>query len=369
MGHQAIAGTRFGLWQLSFGDPWLLAPENDRSPHALLVSAHFSGVNGSGLPRGWNRSRRCHIRLDAVPLLPGLRPSRTAVATLLVGLLLAIPGAAAAPLPPSTAWTSGETLRYVLKWTGLPVGEAVLIATRSQSADGRDLWYFAVTARTNSVIDKIYPVRDRVDACADFDLKRSFGFHQVQREGSYHRDLEVQFDQVNHRVTRRRSGGQPKTIEIDRDAYDPLTAFFALRQKRLEPHMSLTAPITDGKKCVIAAVHVLARQRIRIEAGTFDALLVQPELEHVGGVIRKTPGAEIKLWITDDDRHIPLKVESEVVVGHFSAELIALPPPSPGPGEAHPRPQPQGPTSTGLPGDPVECFNIFKAAGAESSAH
>lgn len=288
------------------------------------------------------------------------------VAVLLIGLLLIIRGAAAAQAPPALAWSSGETLRYLLKWTALPVGEAVLTATRTQSAAGRDLWHFTVTARTNSVIDTIYPVRDRVDACADFDLKRSFGFRQVQREGNYHRDLEVQLDQVNHRATRRRSGGRSKTIAIERDAYDPLTAFFALRQKRLEPHLSLSAPITDGKQCVIAAVHVLARERIRIEAGTFDALLVQPELEHVGGVIRKTPGAEIKLWITDDDRHIPLKVKSEVVVGHFSGELVALPPAPPGPGEAPPRSQAQGPTSTGLPGAPAECFNSSEAAGAES---
>lgn len=238
-------------------------------------------------------------------------------------LLLAPPAAASTPQPGNQAPALIETLDYVLKWTAIPVGRAT-VTSRKTRLDGRELWHFSITASTNALVDPFYKVRDQVDAYADLELRRSLHYHQQQHEGSYQRELEVRLDQANHRATRKRRGEQPGSIDIFPDSYDPLSAFFAFRRKALEPGMSLSAPITDGNKCVIGVVHVIERQRIHVAAGTFDTLLVKPDLHHVDGIVRKAKDAEIKLWITDDARHLPVKMESKVIVGHFAGELIAV---------------------------------------------
>ena len=56
----------------------------------------------------------------------------------------------------------------------------------------------------------------------------------------------------------------------------------------------------------------------------YDTYLVIPDLEHVGGVFEKSREAKVRIWVTADERRIPVRFESEVIVGSFIAELIAF---------------------------------------------
>ena len=82
--------------------------------------------------------------------------------------------------------------------------------------------------------------------------------------------------------------------------------------------------MTDGVKCVIGKATVVGRETVTVPAGTFDTYLVEPDLEHVGGVFKKSKDAKLKVWVTADERRIPVKVASRVVVGNFYAELERL---------------------------------------------
>jgi hypothetical protein len=69
---------------------------------------------------------------------------------------------------------------------------------------------------------------------------------------------------------------------------------------------------------------VVRRETIRVPAGTFDTLLIEPDLSHVGGVFEKSPDAKIQLWVSADPRRVPVKLKSKVVVGSFSGELVSI---------------------------------------------
>ncbi len=66
------------------------------------------------------------------------------------------------------------------------------------------------------------------------------------------------------------------------------------------------------------AVKFLGRQRIDVDAGTFNCILVEPLMKE-GGLF-KSEGRVI-IWLTDDERKIPVKVSTKVVVGSIDAEL------------------------------------------------
>jgi hypothetical protein len=51
--------------------------------------------------------------------------------------------------------------------------------------------------------------------------------------------------------------------------------------------------------------------------------LVEPDLKHVGGVFKKSKNAKLRIWVTADARRIPVKIESEVIVGSFVGELVS----------------------------------------------
>jgi hypothetical protein len=51
---------------------------------------------------------------------------------------------------------------------------------------------------------------------------------------------------------------------------------------------------------------------------------VEPNLEHIGGVFKKSKDAKLKIWVTADSRRIPVKIKSKVAVGSFVGELMSV---------------------------------------------
>ena len=90
----------------------------------------------------------------------------------------------------------------------------------------------------------------------------------------------------------------------------------------LEKVKTVERPVTDGKKCVIGKASVVKRETITLSDGTkYDTFLLEPELQHIGGVFEKSKDAKIKVWVTADKRRIPVKITSKVIVGSFIGEL------------------------------------------------
>jgi hypothetical protein len=66
------------------------------------------------------------------------------------------------------------------------------------------------------------------------------------------------------------------------------------------------------------AVKFLGYQQISVDAGTFNCVLVEPLI--MEGGLFKSEG-RIIIWMTNDERKIPVKVSTKVVVGSIDAEL------------------------------------------------
>ena len=92
----------------------------------------------------------------------------------------------------------------------------------------------------------------------------------------------------------------------------------------VEENLEMEGPVTDGKKCVMGRVKVVRREKITIASGNYDTYLVEPDLKHIGGVFEKSKNARLQIWVTADERQIPVKVKSRVVVGSFVGELISI---------------------------------------------
>jgi hypothetical protein len=65
-------------------------------------------------------------------------------------------------------------------------------------------------------------------------------------------------------------------------------------------------------------VRVLRRERIKVSAGSFDCIVIEPGLTAAG--VFKQEG-KLTIWLTDDARHMPVLMKSKVAVGSIVAEL------------------------------------------------
>lgn len=235
------------------------------------------------------------------------------------GLCCAPLWAHANPLP----FAPGEKLDYELRWENVPAGTARLEVMAVKTINGEPTYHFVMTAESNSFVDIFYKVRDRIDAFADIRMTRSVHYEKKQSEGSHKRDELIEFNWESGQASYSNYGQKKAPIDLMAGSFDPLSAFYYTRTADLDLSSPLERPITDGRKNVIGRLKVVAREQITLQNGqTYDTLCIEPELNHVGGVFKQSKNAKIQVWITADERRIPVRIQSKVAIGHFIGELV-----------------------------------------------
>lgn len=244
-------------------------------------------------------------------------------AALMWNLPLALPAPSAAEslqLP----FSPGEKLTFQLRWGIIPAGEATLEVHPPERIDGEAAQHFVLTARTNDFIDVFYKVRQRIDAYCDIDLNHSLLYKEVHTVGRTRRDARILFDWKRMEARYINFGKAEKPISISPGTFDPLSVFYFSRLFDLGKTNVLKRPVTDGKKCAVGRAEIIGRERVKVGGRAYDTYLVEPELKEVGGVFEKDKNAKIQIWVTADERRIPVRLKSKVVIGSFVGDLVSI---------------------------------------------
>jgi len=251
------------------------------------------------------------------------RPARILLATVLFVAVALTSANAHADSGRPTPFAPGERLRFSLKWTIIPAGEAIMEVLPMQTIMGLTVYHFRLSARSNAVVDLIYKVRDQIDAFVDADVTHAVRYLHHQNEGDNHKDVMVRFDWENAEA-RYDDGESRRTSKIKEGTFDPFSVFYHMRRMDIKVDDIITSPVSDGKKCVIGQARVVRKETIRVAGGSYETFLIEPDLKHVGGVFEKKKDAKIRLWITADEKHLLVKIASKVPIGSFVGELVEV---------------------------------------------
>jgi len=192
-----------------------------------------------------------------------------------------------------------------------------------EMVNGVEAYHFVMTARSNSFIDTFYKVRERIDSYTDVGMTHSVLYKKKQREGNYRKDIIVYFDWKKNEARYTNFGKRRKPITISPGAFDPLSVFYYSRLLELNVNGQVESPVTDGKRNVIGRGKIVKREKIKLDSGTYDTYLIEPELKEIRGIFRKSKNAKLQVWVTADHRRIPVKLASKVSVGRFVGELVS----------------------------------------------
>jgi hypothetical protein len=261
--------------------------------------------------------------MRVIPKGRRLWPGRRLAGLLTGALALWALCGAATENPDHVPFQAGERLVFQVRWAFVPAGEAVLEVLPAETIANREARHFALTARTLPYIDPFYKVRTHIDAYTDMPMTHSI-LYRKRQEGKSRKEVVVTFDQAKLEARYADFGKTREAIPIQPGSFDPLSVFYAFRWHTLEEGASIEKAVCDGKKCVLGKAHVIKRERITVPGGTYDTYLVEPDLEHIGGVFKRIRKAKLQIWVTADHRRIPVRIESAVAVGSFVAELVAL---------------------------------------------
>lgn len=219
----------------------------------------------------------------------------------------------------------GERLVYKVSYMGLPAGEAVMEVSNKMRFKGREAYHIVSTVESNDFISVFYPVKDRVESFVDSEKFYSHYIKINQRQGRKRREKTIDFDQVRHRAIqiktdKVKSEVKTEVFPIPHQVQDSLSSLYYFRMHQdLEPGKSVFIDVHESKKNWELEIQVLGREELKTSLGTFKAIKVKALVRFEGVFMDK---GDVTLWLTDDERHIPLLIRTKIKIGHINASLI-----------------------------------------------
>ena len=223
----------------------------------------------------------------------------------------------------NTPLRTGEKLQYKVYWAIIEAADVTLEILPMEKLSGAPACHFAMTAATSPLVEKIYPVHDRIDSSADAAMSHALQYKEKKQTRKI-KDVDITFDWPKQTVIYSKKGKKKAPVTLMPGAFDPLSIFYFFRIQELKENMEISRPVSDGKVCVIGKARVRSRQKVQVAGREYDTFLVEPELGKLGGVFEKNPNAKLQIWVTADKQRLPVMIKSEVAVGSFTAELVGI---------------------------------------------
>ena len=220
----------------------------------------------------------------------------------------------------NNAFQIGESLIYQVNYSSafsdFNAGKAVVVVSPAE-INGHFVFSFSATGESNRFFDVFYKVRDRFESKADTQTLLPYVFTRSTREGKYSFDDEVYFDQAEGVAKSNRSVKQ-----IPDKTFDIISAVYFMRTLSIEDFGTdsiyrLNFHLDDS--VYQSVIKYEGKAIVETKWGWLPCLKIIPMLV-LGEVFSdKYP---MTVWITDDENHVPVLAESEIIVGSVRIELI-----------------------------------------------
>lgn len=206
----------------------------------------------------------------------------------------------------------GERLEYDVRFGKVRVGSGSMEVVDVQDIRGRDAWHTVFTVKGGTFF---YRVNDSYESWIDRRTGNSLRFRQDLNEGR--RDIERRFE-IYPEQSVYTEGGDDSTRASVRNPLDDGSFIYFLR----------TIPLVVGETYTFdryfrpdrnpVTIRVLRRERVRVPAGEFEAVVIQPAIKTTG-IFSENGRAE--LWLSDDENRIMLQMKSALSFGSLNLYL------------------------------------------------
>lgn len=219
----------------------------------------------------------------------------------------------------NTAFSFGEKLTYNVGFKYLSAGTGYFHVQQLPAIiNGRQCYDIRFQVKSNPSFEWLYTVRDTYSSMVDIDGVFPWRFEQHVREGNYKYDFAAIFDQVTNKayVNKEEYNIYPYTHDIVSALYYVRT--LDINSMRKDSVFYLRNFFKDTTH--VLGVKMLGRQTIEVEAGKFKCIVIEP-LVRQGGLFKHE--GNLFVWLTDDEKRIPVKVSTKIIIGSVGAELIS----------------------------------------------
>lgn len=237
-----------------------------------------------------------------------------------------LPGNGLPPPPGNTAtapmadvpFKIGEQLSYQVYLAGTTQSAGTITLTfkaRGRYFD-RDGLLFSATAQTTGAGARVFPVSDQINSYVDPTTLLPFRTEINLTEGRYRSNRRFNLDQ-------NRGWAVPdnkERMQIPVGTHDLISAFYAIRTFELWPKKRNAISIMAFTLPRSLFVESLRRETIELGGQKLPAIMVTVTTDDPQG-----DRMQIRMWIGDDSRHLPLRIAAVTELGAVRADLVIQP--------------------------------------------
>lgn len=213
------------------------------------------------------------------------------------------------------AGPAAEKLVFTAGFRLFSAGTATMHSVETLDAVGQVRLHISARTRTHPFFDRLYKIDDRIDLWLDPGTAQLRKMVRNINEGSYHRhdsswvDPETQLLYANG-----------DTVAISGPIFDPIGAIYHMRRREIAVGDTFQVTIFDGKRLRPIAITVSGPVTRTVPAGKFTCLALLPTSLD-GRKITKS-GDLLRIWLTDDERRLPVQIEQRSNYGMLVLKLV-----------------------------------------------
>lgn len=220
----------------------------------------------------------------------------------------------------------GEKFVYSISYFGVSAGDVSFETLPFKTLNKRKVYHFRANAVSSAVFSLFYRLNDVVDSYVDYQGVFSHRFHVVLDETKQKRD-SLELNDSEKKLTYywnrwdHKTNGYTETKQftpIEPLSQDSMSALYYLRTIPLPTGAVITFPLVSEGRTLETVCTVLRREMIDTPMGRVQAIVIRPEIKYQG-ILKKT--GDSFLWLSDDERRIPIRLEAKVKIGTVVGSL------------------------------------------------
>lgn len=231
--------------------------------------------------------------------------------------------------PDKDPFRVGEKVVLSVRYFKAQAGELSMEVRPLVEVNDRKSYRWHTGLKTTGMFSKFYSIDDWAETLVDYETLSPTVFNLHVKESAQLRNGKGYFDPktlkgvyIEKKYTEKK-GHQEKRQEwqVLPYAQNVFSAAFYMRVFTFEVGKEFKFTVADDEKNMLFKGKTLRKEHVETEAGEFDTIVVKPEFE-VDGVFK--PVGDIFFWLTDDDRKLIVKIESEIKIGTLVMEAIQV---------------------------------------------
>lgn len=217
----------------------------------------------------------------------------------------------------------GEWFKFKMSYSGfLKAGNATL-SVKETKLNNKEVYHVVGKGWTTGMIKWFFKVKDRYESYFDKETLLPYKFIRDLDEGGYTKNLEINFDQTNHKAyVHDKKKDTNKVFDTPPNIQDMVSTYYYLRDKldvsNLKVGEEVRVDMFFDEENYGFKLKYLGEETINTDFGKIESLKFRPYVM-AGRVFKEEES--LTLWVSKDKNKLPLRIKADLAVGSLRADL------------------------------------------------